>query len=374
MKKKPAKEVYTLADLQNWKEAAAGVDPPIRLGILGDPVAHSLSPRMQNAALKHNKIDMQYARFHIARSELQAALGLMRTLDFAGLNLTRPHKIGAVESIDEMDEDGKRIGAVNTIKFENGKLRGFNTDGKGFSRAIREEFSVDLRDLRVLVLGAGGAARAIALQCAKENCERLVIANGTLEKGQLLVDKLRDFFEGPKVLGPVPRLQAIGWDEAAFRFQIANVDLVVNATPVGLNPGDLSPIPERLLAPHLMIYDTIYSEKHTPFVAAAIEAGARGANGLSMLLHQGARAFEIWFRSRSASRCHAHGVVAASLCEARRLFHFPAHCVSQSETSTNFPVPSPVRAWSPLRLLRSNLWSHQVFPSRPIPRRWSRRA
>jgi shikimate dehydrogenase len=297
MKKKSAaaKQVYTLADLRSWSEVSRDLDPPIRLGVLGDPVAHSRSPQMQNAALKDGKIEMQYARFHILPSELRDALKLMRTLDFVGLNLTLPHKVGAIESMDELDEDGKRIGAVNTIKIDHGKLRGFNTDGKGFSRAIREEFSVDLRDLRVLVLGAGGAARAIALQCAKENCERLVIANGTFEKGKQLADKLRDFFEGPKVLGPVPRLQAIAWEEAAFRFQIANVDLIVNATPVGLNPGDPSPISARLLAPHLMVYDTTYSDKRTPFVSAAMEAGARAANGLSMLLHQGARAFAIWF-------------------------------------------------------------------------------
>jgi shikimate dehydrogenase len=297
MKKKSAatKQVYTLADLRNWSEVSRDLDPPVRLGVFGDPVTHSRSPQMQNAALKDGKIDIQYARFHILPGELRDALKLMRTLDFVGLNLTLPHKVGAIESMDELDEDGKRIGAVNTIKIDHGKLHGFNTDGKGFSRAIREEFSVDLRDLRVLVLGAGGAARAIALQCAKENCERLVIANGTFEKGKQLADKLRDFFEGPKVLGPVPRLQAIAWEEAAFRFQIANVDLIVNATPVGLNPGDPSPISARLLAPHLMVYDTTYLDKRTPFVSAAMEAGARAANGLSMLLHQGARAFEIWF-------------------------------------------------------------------------------
>lgn len=291
MKKKAAKEVYTLADLQNWQD----VEPPIRLGVFGDPVAHSRSPDMQNAALKHCKIEMQYARFHILRNELGEALKLVRKLDFAGVNLTLPHKVGAIEFMDDLDETGKRIGAVNTIKIDGGKLRGSNTDAKGFSRAIREEFSVDLRDLRVLVLGAGGAARAVALQCALENGERLVIANGTFEKGKLLADKLRDFFEGPKVLGPVPRLQAIAWEEAAFRFQIANVDLIVNATPVGLNTGDPSPISGRLLAPHLMIYDTIYTEHRTAFVTAAMEAGARAANGMSMLLHQGALAFEAWF-------------------------------------------------------------------------------
>src|SRR4029077_12916016 len=133
------------------------------------------------------------------------------------------------------DDDAKAIGAINVIKIENGKLHGFNTDARGFSRAIREEFSVDLRDLRVMVLGAGGAARAIALECAKANCERLVIANGTFEKGKLLADKLRDFFRARKCFGPVPRRQSIPWEENAFRFQIANIDLIVNATPVGLN-------------------------------------------------------------------------------------------------------------------------------------------
>src|SRR2546430_846503 len=111
--------------------------------------------------------------------------------------------------MDEADETARKIGAINTTKVEGGKLLGFNTDGKGFSRAIREEFSVDLRDMRILVLGAGGAGRAIAWQCAKENCERLVIANRRLAKAQSLMEALRDFFAGPRVLGPVARLQAI---------------------------------------------------------------------------------------------------------------------------------------------------------------------
>jgi len=282
---------YTLADLQKWRD----VTPPIRLGVFGDPVEHSLSPQIQNAALKQCKIDAQYARFHIVPNELGQALELITKLDFIGLNLTLPHKTAVSQFMGRLDNDAKRIGAVNVIKVENQKLQGFNTDGRGFSRAIREEFSIDLHDLRVMILGAGGAARAIALQCAKENCERLVIANGTFEKGKLLADKLREFFQGPKVLGPVPRLQAIAWEEQAFRFQIANIDLIVNATPVGLHGGDLSPIAARLLAPHLIVFDTIYSAARTPFVSAALQAGARAANGLSMLLHQGALAFEIWF-------------------------------------------------------------------------------
>ncbi|MEY2500732.1 MAG: shikimate dehydrogenase [Verrucomicrobiota bacterium] len=285
------KDVYTLTDLQNWKKSR----PPISLGVFGQPVAHSFSPQMQNAALAESKLEMGYARFEIGPDELQAALASLPGLDFVGVNLTVPHKIAALGLVDETDEGARQIGAVNTIKVEREKLRGFNTDGKGFSRAIREEFSVDLRDLRVLLFGAGGAARAIAFQCAKENCERLVIANRDLEKAKRLADELRAFFAGPRVLGPVARLQAVELDEAALRFQIANADLVVNATPLGLHRGDPAPIPARLLAPHLMVYDTIYRSGPTAFVSSAIDAGARAANGLSMLLHQGALAFEIWF-------------------------------------------------------------------------------
>jgi shikimate dehydrogenase len=295
MKKMRAKAIYTLGDLEKWEDLARDIDPPIRLGVIGDPVEHSLSPQMQNAALQACKINMQYARFHILPNELERALRMIGALDFIGVNLTVPHKIPALHFLQELDENARRIGAVNGIAISEDKMRGFNTDGRGFSRAIREEFSVDLRDLRVLVLGAGGAARAIALQCARENCERLVIANRTPEKAKVLVEELRDFFSGPRVLGPVPRLQAVPWEETMFRFQIANLDLIVNATPLGLNRADASPLPARLLAPHLMIYDTVYSSHSTPFVSAALEAGARTANGLSMLLHQGALAFEIWF-------------------------------------------------------------------------------
>ncbi len=286
------KDVYTLADLQDWDTKAK---TPIRLGVFGDPVAHSLSPQMQNAALDSCGLKMRYARFQIGPGELGDALALLPKLNLVGVNLTVPHKMAALDFLDEVDDNARAVGAVNTVSVEDRKLVGHNTDGKGFSRAIREEFSVDLRDLRVMVLGAGGAARAIALQCAEENCERLVIAARNFEKAKQLSDGLRSFFAEPRVLGPVPRLQAIAWDEAALRFQIANLDLIVNATPLGLNRADASPISARLLAPHLMVYDSIYSNERTPFIAAALAAGARGANGLSMLLHQGALAFEIWF-------------------------------------------------------------------------------
>ena len=295
-KKETTTQRYTLADLENWREAARDIDPPIRLGVFGDPVAHSLSPQMQNAALKHFKIDMQYARFHIRANELRSALHFLRELDFVGVNLTVPHKIAAFAQIDETDETATRAGAVNTIRIRDKKLIGSNTDGEGFLRAIRSEFSVDVRDLRVMIIGAGGGTgHAIAWQCALENCERLVLVNRTLEKAIALADRLRPFFAGPRVLGPVARLEAVPWDEAALRAQLQDVDLIVNATPLGMNPSDPAPIATRLLAPHHMVFDTVYGPSRTSLLRATDEAGGRGANGLSMLLHQGALSFSIWF-------------------------------------------------------------------------------
>ena len=296
MKKKRTTERYTLADLENWRKSTRDVDPPIRLGVFGDPVAHSLSPQMQNAALRACKIDMQYARFHIRAKELRSALRLLRELDFIGINLTVPHKIAAFAQIDEADESASRAEALNTIRLRDKKLIASNTDGEGFLRAIRSEFSVDVRDLRVMIIGAGGGTgHAIAWQCALENCERLVLVNRTLEKAIALVDRLRPFFAGPRVLGPVARLEAVPWDEAALRAQLQDIDLIVNATPLGMNPSDATPVLTRLLAPHHMVFDAVYGPSKTALVRAADEAGARGANGLSMLLHQGALSFSIWF-------------------------------------------------------------------------------
>jgi shikimate dehydrogenase len=291
------KEIYTVADLKDWKKATRNIDPPIRLGVFGDPVAHSLSPQMQNAALRHCKMDMQYARFQIAPEELETALRLLRKLDFIGVNLTIPHKIPALAIMDEVHPHACEIGAVNTVLAQDKKLIGYNTDGPGFVRAIRSDFSMDLRDLRVMLLGAGGGAgRAIARQCALENCERLVLVNRTFDKVKRMVVELAGFFSGPRVLGPVARLEAAPWEERALRFQLEHTDLVINATSLGLKRTDPPALSSSLLAPHLMVYDLIYKPERTPLLAACAEAGARGVNGLSMLLYQGGLAFEIWLQ------------------------------------------------------------------------------
>jgi len=290
------KEVYTFADLQDWPQVTAGITPPIRLSVFGDPVAHSKSPAMHNAALAACGIDAQYVRLRIRPDELPGAVRALVENNFIGTNVTIPHKVAMLSLMDEVDENARKIGTVNTVLVDGDKLRGFNTDGPGIVRAVRSEFSVDLRDLRVMLLGAGGGAgRAIAMQCGFENCERLVLVNRTFEKAKALADELEPLFKGTRLIGPVARLEAIPWDEQQLAFQLQHTDLVINATSIGMKLSDPSPLPASILTPALMIYDTIYTAARTPLIRAADEVGARSANGLSMLLHQGALSFEIWF-------------------------------------------------------------------------------
>ncbi len=286
------KAVYTFYDLQSAPPGLVNDDgPPIRLGVFGDPVAHSASPPMHNAALQQCGIPATYARLHIRPPELPEALRLLLERGFLGTNLTIPHKAAALGLMDEIEEHARKMGAVNTVAIENGKLVGFNTDGPGIVRAIRSDFAVDLRDLRVLVLGAGGGAgRAIATQCALEKCEGLILANRTFDRARGLAQELAPYYE----TRPGAELLAIPWEEIPE--QLGRIDLIINATPVGMKPTDPSPLPSTHLAAHLLVYDTIYTATRTPLMLAADQAGARSANGLSMLLHQGALSFEIWFK------------------------------------------------------------------------------
>jgi len=290
------KDVYTLADLRNWTQVTADATPPLRLAVFGDPIAHSKSPQMLNAALEKCGIEACYIRLQIMPEELPEALRLLSPAGFIGVNLTIPHKQAALSLLDEVDGHAQKIGAVNTVAIGEGKLSGYNTDGPGLVRAIRSEFGVDIRDLRVMVLGAGGGAgRAISVQCAIEGCERLVLVNRTVEKAQALAREIEPYFKGPHLGGPVARLESLPLESAQLKFQLQNTDLVINATSMGMKLSDPSPLPASILLPHLMVFDTIYTAARTPLLRAADEAGARGVNGFSMLLHQGALAFEIWF-------------------------------------------------------------------------------
>lgn len=290
------KDVYTLEDLRHWDAATAGEEPPIRLSVFGDPVAHSLSPQMHNAALAACGIASRYCRLHIRPEELAEALRLLPQAGFLGTNITIPHKAAAMGILDVVDDHARKIGVVNTVVVEGERLLGFNTDGPGLLRAIRAEFGVDLRDLRVMVLGAGGGAgRAIAAQCAVENCERLVLVNRTFEKALALAGELEPFFKGPRVFGPSRRLEAVPWEERKLASQLAQTDLIINATSCGMKRTDPSVLPSTLLQANHLVFDTIYTATQTPLMEAAATVGARAANGASMLLYQGVLSFEIWF-------------------------------------------------------------------------------
>jgi shikimate dehydrogenase len=263
-------------------------------GVIGYPVQHSLSPIIQTVAFEKCGLAAQYVAVEVTPEKLAETVALMRKLPFSGWNCTLPHKLEIAKLIDERAESAEKLGAVNTVLNDNGKLIGFNTDGEGWVRAIREEFSLDVRDLRIMILGAGGAGQALAKQAALERCEKLVLVNRTEATAQELASSLAPYFDSQKLMGADARLKAVPWDEALIAKELNQVDLVVNTTSLGLKPGDRAVLPARILQPHLCVYDAIYRPAKTKFLAAAEEAGARAANGMSMLLHQGALAFEIW--------------------------------------------------------------------------------
>lgn len=306
------KDVYTLDDLRSWTQIADGIQPAPRLSVFGDPVAHSLSPQLHNPGLLEAGIDAQYVRLHILPSQLKEALQELKTQNFIGTNLTIPHKAAALEFMDDIDDTARQIGAVNTVLVEDGQLIGFNSDGPGFARAIREEFSVDLHDLRIMILGAGGGAgKAVAVQAAMDRCERLVLVNRTAEKAETLAAELAPFFKDDRLIGPVERLEAIPWDEQTLAPQMDHIDLIVNATSLGMKRSDPELLPASLIQPHQFVYDMVYSPARTHLISQAKNAGARATNGLSMLLHQGAISFEYWFNREAPLEAMRKGLTEA---------------------------------------------------------------
>ncbi len=288
--------IFSADDLTSGGGVFSRLRPPARLCVFGAPVDHSKSPAFQNAALVAAGIDAAYVRIHVPPEKAAAAFRALPGAGFLGANVTIPLKAAALAAVDEADDYARRSGSVNTVVVRDGLLLGFNTDGPGLSRAIREEFSVDLRDLRVVLLGAGGGAgRAIAVQCAAESCERLVLVNRTVEKARALAAELAPAFRSDRLLGPTDRVQVIGFGESELREQLSRADLVINATSVGMRRTDPPLIPAPLFTPNLMVYDTVYGSGTSRLLEDAAAAGARCANGLGMLLHQGALSFEIWF-------------------------------------------------------------------------------
>ena len=259
-------------------------------GVIGDPIEHSLSPTIHNAAFNHLKLDFVFLAFRVKAADLENAIRGMRGLGIHGLNVTMPHKSTVIACLDEVDSTVKFLVSANTILNKNGKLSGFSTDGVGALKALREN-GVELSEKKVLLLGAGGAAKAIAFALAQEARE-LAILNRASEKSKELAETLGRMFNR-KVVGG-----ALSSDAIAKSLQ--DSDILINATSVGMHPEvNQSIVPPQWLRSDLAVMDIVYNPVETKLAKDAKAAGAKVVSGVEMLIYQGAASFEIW-TSKSA--------------------------------------------------------------------------
>ncbi len=271
------------------------------VGIFGDPVAHSLSPLMHNTALRSAGIDAVYVPFRVTPGQLRDAVAAIRALGLIGVNLTIPHKEVACALVDELEPMAALIGAVNTIVSRAGRLIGYNTDGPGLLRAIDEELGVAVAGRRVLVTGAGGAARAAVAALAQAGAAWIGVANRTPSRAEQLVAELAPSFQGTA-------FAVFSLAEDLPARLAGKVDLLVNSTAAGLHGETLPVRPAECVLPVGAVYDMAYAPEATPLVAAARVAGLAAADGRGMLAAQGEEAFRLWF-----GRTAPAGIMRASL-------------------------------------------------------------
>jgi len=252
--------------------------------VIGDPIEHTLSPTMHNAAFEHLKLDFVFVAFKVTPDELEKAVRGACALGIRGLNVTMPHKNSVTEFLDEADPAVKFLGAANTILNQGGRLRGFNTDGVGALKALKQN-GVNLAGKKVLLLGAGGAAKAIAFSLSKE-ADELCILNRDAAKARELASVLEPC--GKKIVGNELSSRQI-------QKELPDSDLLINATSVGMTPtASESLVKPDWLKPDLSVMDIVYNPAETKLIQDARAAGAKVINGVEMLLYQGAASFEIW--------------------------------------------------------------------------------
>lgn len=271
--------------------------------VLGQPVIHSASPVMQNAGIAALGLDWRYLAFEVNPHDLAAVIAGAKAMGFIGLNLTVPHKLLAVKLVDVLDETARRWGAVNTIRFEGRdasgewkplgefgdapreiRSQGFNTDADAITRSVREDLGVELKGAKVLLLGAGGAGKVAALKLAAEGVGGLYLVNRTVSKAVAIAEEIQERYPGVKLIVGYPKSRELA------------LDLLLNATSLGLKASDELPLDTTQFALRRArtVYDMVYRPAETPLLKAAKTAGCRTANGLGMLLYQGARALELW--------------------------------------------------------------------------------
>lgn len=273
--------------LQRRMSAEFQIDGRTRaFAVLGHPVAHTLSPPMHNAAFRALGWNAVYLAFDVAPEHVPEALRGMAALGFGGVNVTVPLKEVACRAMTRLDESAQLVGSVNTVQFTSDGLVGHSTDGHGFLRAFAEAFGVGVEGRSIFLLGAGGAGRALALVCAREGAARIVLADIEGDRAE------RVRAEAVALnLGDVVRTSA---DAGRWPAEAREAEVVIQATPVGMKPGDPSPLPVEAFRAGQLVFDLIYTPPETPLLRLARAAGARGVNGLGMLLYQGVRSFHIW--------------------------------------------------------------------------------
>lgn len=253
-------------------------------GLMGDPVEHTLSPHMHNAGFEYFNLDYVYVPFHVRKGNLEMAIAGAKSLDIKGLNVTIPYKIRVMKYLDVIDETAQLIGAVNTIKFDE-ELKGYNTDGMGAVRAIEELTSVKNR--KIVILGAGGASRAISFQASLKGAGKVIIANRTIDKASKLTENLEDNLNTDAA--------AIGLGEELTE-ELKDTDILINTTPIGMYPHiDQRPlVTSDMMHGGLIVNDVIYNPLETKLLKEAQKADAKTVSGIKMLIYQGIESFKIW--------------------------------------------------------------------------------
>ncbi|HZU76874.1 MAG TPA: shikimate dehydrogenase [Dehalococcoidia bacterium] len=258
-------------------------------GLIGHPVGHSISPQFQQAAFDALGIDARYERWDTPPEGLAPRVAALRHEPYLGANVTVPHKEAVLPLLDAVEPLAHRAGAVNTIVREDGRLRGYNTDVAGFRRALAERGSFSAAAKRALVLGAGGAARAVVLALELEAARSVTVANRRHERALRLVEELRS--------RSGPPLTALPWEAAQQPEMLRSVELLVHCTTIGMAGSAAArelPVRPEALAPHVFVCDVVANPRRTPLLLAAEAAGCRTLGGLPMLVYQGAASFELW--------------------------------------------------------------------------------
>jgi shikimate dehydrogenase len=254
-------------------------------GVIGDPIEHTLSPIIQNAAFEALELDYVFLAFRVQTAEIERAIYGMRALNIHGLNVTMPHKNAVIKYLDEIDPTAKTIASVNTILNKDGKLLGFNTDGVGALNAL-EQNGVKPRGKKILLLGAGGAAKAIAYTLSQE-ADELIILNRTSKPAEELTNLLNKKF-GKKI-------KSDALSKISIRKNLVDADVLINATSIGMKPNaDQTFVESESLKPDLAVMDIVYNPIETKLAKDAKAVGAKVVSGVEMLIYQGAASFEIW--------------------------------------------------------------------------------